>query len=63
MNPIRARVLPAGAAILEAILARYEIDRLETRDASIREGAILALAHGGDAWRTQLASLAAGWQP
>jgi exopolyphosphatase/pppGpp-phosphohydrolase len=63
MNPVRARVLPAGAAILEAILARYDIDSLETRDASIREGAILAVARGGDAWRTQLPSLAASWQP
>ena len=63
MNPIRARVLPAGATILEAILARYQIGRLETREASIREGAILAVAHGGEAWRTELASLAAGWQP
>jgi exopolyphosphatase/pppGpp-phosphohydrolase len=62
MNPIRARVLPAGAAILEAILSRYEIDRLETRDASIREGAILAVTRAGEAWRTQLKSLAAGWQ-
>jgi exopolyphosphatase/pppGpp-phosphohydrolase len=63
MNPVRARVLPAGATILEAILARYGIDRIETREASIREGAILAVAHGGEAWRTKLASLAAGWQP
>jgi len=62
LNPVRARVLPAGAAILEAILARYGIDRLETSDASLREGAILALAHGGDAWRTRLPSLAAAWR-
>jgi exopolyphosphatase/pppGpp-phosphohydrolase len=61
MNPVRARVLPAGAAILEAILARYEIDRLEASEASIREGAIVALAHGGEAWRTMLPSLAAAW--
>ncbi len=63
MNPIRARVLPAGATILEAILARYRIDRLEAREASIREGAILAVAHGGEAWRAQLATLAASWRP
>jgi exopolyphosphatase/pppGpp-phosphohydrolase len=63
LNPIRARVLPAGATILEAILARYGIDRLEAREASIREGAILAVARHGEAWRAQLPSLAAGWQP
>jgi exopolyphosphatase/pppGpp-phosphohydrolase len=63
LNPIRARVLPAGATILEAILARYAIDRLETREASIREGAIRAVARRGEGWRAQLASLAAGWQP
>jgi exopolyphosphatase/pppGpp-phosphohydrolase len=62
LNPVRARVLPAGAAILEAILARYGIDRLETSDASIREGAILALANSGDAWRIRLPSLAAAWR-
>jgi exopolyphosphatase/pppGpp-phosphohydrolase len=61
MNPVRARVLPAGAAILEAILARYAIDRIEASEVSIREGAILALAHGGEAWRTRLPRLAAAW--
>ena len=62
MNPVRAGVLPAGAAILEAIIARYGLRDLETSDASIREGAILAVAEGGQDWRGRLPSLAAGWK-
>lgn len=61
VNPIRARILPAGAAILEAILTRYRLDRLHVSEAGIREGAVLALAHAGPAWRDRLEPLAHGW--
>ena len=61
INPIRARILPAGAAILEAILARYHLDRLSVSEAGIREGTVLVTAHAGIGWRDQLEALAHGW--
>jgi exopolyphosphatase/guanosine-5'-triphosphate,3'-diphosphate pyrophosphatase len=62
INPIRARILPAGAVILEAILGRYGIDEIRVSEAGIREGAILAVDHAGPAWRDRLAELADGWR-
>lgn len=62
INPIRARILPAGAAIFDAILDRYGVDRIRVSDAGIREGAILAVEHAGPAWRDRLAELAHGWR-
>ena len=62
VRPIRARILPAGAAILDAILERYGVDRLRVSEAGIREGAILAVDHAGRAWRDRLAQLAHGWR-
>ena len=62
MKPIRAQLLPAGGAILDAILVRYGADRIRVSDAGLREGAILAFAHSGRAWRDRLAVLAHGWR-
>jgi len=62
VKPIRARILPGGAAIMGAILDRYGADRIRVADAGIREGTILAVAHAGPAWRDRLASLAHGWR-
>jgi len=62
VNPIRARVLPAGVAILEAILDRYGLDRLRVLDTGIREGAVLAATRAGSEWRTSLPSLTRGWR-
>lgn len=62
VNPTRARLLPAGAVILEAVLRRYGLDRLTVSDAALREGAILAADHAGRWWRDQLADLAHGWR-
>lgn len=62
INPLRARILPAGAAIMDAILDRYGADRLRVSDAGIREGTILAAAHAGPTWRDRLADLAHGWR-
>jgi len=61
INPIRARILPAGAAILEAILGRYGLARLHVSEAGIREGAVLAVSHAGPAWRDRLGPLVHGW--
>ena len=62
LRPTRARILPAGAAILDAILERYGMDRLRVSESGIREGAILAVNHAGSAWRDRLAGLAHGWR-
>jgi exopolyphosphatase/guanosine-5'-triphosphate,3'-diphosphate pyrophosphatase len=62
VNPIRARVLPAGVAILEAILDRYGLDRLTVLDTGIREGAVLAATRAGAEWREALPSLTLGWR-
>lgn len=62
MKAIRARILPAGAVIVDAILERYRADELRVSSAGIREGAILAAAHAGIAWRDRLETLAHGWR-
>jgi len=61
IRPERARILPAGAVIIDAILERYGADRLRVSEAGIREGAILAALHGGPSWRDRLAPMARGW--
>ena len=58
----RARILPAGAVIVDAILRHYGADALRVSEAGIREGAILAAAHAGRAWRDRLPELAHGWR-
>jgi exopolyphosphatase / guanosine-5'-triphosphate,3'-diphosphate pyrophosphatase len=62
IKPERARILPAGAVIVDAILRRYGVDSLRVSEAGIREGAILAETHAGPAWRDRLAELALGWR-
>ena len=62
VNPTRARLLPAGGAIVGAILERYRVDRMRVSDASLREGAILAVHHAGAGWRDRLPELAHGWR-
>ncbi|HYM84587.1 MAG TPA: hypothetical protein VEY67_10590 [Candidatus Dormibacteraeota bacterium] len=61
LNPTRARLLPAGIAILEATLDRFGVDRLRADDAGIREGTILSVAREGAFWRDALPTLAGGW--
>jgi exopolyphosphatase/pppGpp-phosphohydrolase len=62
INPIRARILPAGAVILDAILERYGVGEVHVSEAGIREGTILAVAHAGRTWRDRLPDLAHGWR-
>lgn len=62
VNPIRTPLLPAGAAILEAILAQSGTDHVEVIDASAREGLLVAVGEAGDAWRSRLSELASGWR-
>ena len=61
INPTRARLLPAGSLILEAVMAHLGVDGLAVSEAGVREGTVLAQAHAGRAWRDQLAALARGW--
>jgi exopolyphosphatase/pppGpp-phosphohydrolase len=61
IRPQRARILAAGAAILEAILARYGMERATASEEGIREGLVLALARAGAGWRDRLDALAHGW--
>ncbi len=61
IRPERARILAAGAAILEAILARYDVTRATASEEGIREGTVLALARAGAGWRDRLEALAHGW--
>ena len=62
INPVRARLLPAGGAIVAALLERYGLDRIRVSNASLREGAVLAVHHAGSAWRDRLPELAHGWR-
>lgn len=62
IRPTRARILPAGAVILDAILERYGVASLRVSEAGIREGTILAVDHAGVAWRDRLPQLAHGWR-
>jgi exopolyphosphatase/guanosine-5'-triphosphate,3'-diphosphate pyrophosphatase len=62
VNPTRARLLPAGGAIVAAILERYGANWMRVSDASLREGAILAVHHAGAGWRDRLPDLAHGWR-
>jgi exopolyphosphatase/guanosine-5'-triphosphate,3'-diphosphate pyrophosphatase len=61
LRPARARILTAGAAIVEAIMDRYGVAEVRVADGGIREGTVLAVAHAGAGWRDQLESLAHGW--
>jgi exopolyphosphatase/pppGpp-phosphohydrolase len=54
----RAAQLAAGAALLDAVLARYGIAHLDISDASLREGAVIAAAGGAD-WLERLPDLLA----
>jgi exopolyphosphatase / guanosine-5'-triphosphate,3'-diphosphate pyrophosphatase len=58
----RARVLPAGAAILLGALDRYGLDRLRVANGGLREGLILAAFHAGREWRAEVGTLALGWE-
>ncbi len=61
VRPVRARILAGGAALLEAMMERFDVARVEVSEASVREGVVLALAHSGAGWRDQLPALAHGW--
>jgi exopolyphosphatase/pppGpp-phosphohydrolase len=55
-------LLAAGAAIVDALMRRYVVDRVRVSEAGMREGAVLVAAHAGRAWRDRLPDLAHGWR-
>lgn len=57
----RARLLPAGAALLEALMELYAIDRVTAVEEGLREGVVFALTRAGVGWRDRLDALAHGW--
>ncbi len=59
LNPRRARILPAGAAILAAIVERYGIERIRASELGIREGLARAVSRDGVDWRDRLGAPAA----
>jgi exopolyphosphatase/guanosine-5'-triphosphate,3'-diphosphate pyrophosphatase len=61
VKPARGRLLAAGTAIVEAIMARFEVDEVRVGDAGVREGTVIAVAHAGSSWRDRLEELAHGW--
>ncbi len=54
VNRRRAGQLTAGGALVEALMARFGVDQAEISGASLREGAILAVAEAGDPWPSWL---------
>jgi exopolyphosphatase / guanosine-5'-triphosphate,3'-diphosphate pyrophosphatase len=58
LNPRRARILPAGAAILAALAARYGFDRIRASEQGIREGLVRAILADPIAWRDRLGRFA-----
>jgi exopolyphosphatase/guanosine-5'-triphosphate,3'-diphosphate pyrophosphatase len=62
VNPVRARLLTAGAVIVEAVLERYGAHELLVSDAGLREGAVLVVDHVASGWRDRLPELAHGWR-
>jgi exopolyphosphatase / guanosine-5'-triphosphate,3'-diphosphate pyrophosphatase len=62
IRPQRAGLLPAGAAIVAALLERYGSTGARVSVAGVREGTILALARAGAVWRDALPELAVGWR-
>ena len=55
--------MAAGAGLIEAALDGYRLDHFQASDASLREGAILARARAGEAWREELGRLVTGAWP
>ena len=54
----RAHVLAAGAAILQAAMGRYRLDRVRVAKGGLREGLVLAWLAAGSEWRDEVARMA-----
>jgi exopolyphosphatase/guanosine-5'-triphosphate,3'-diphosphate pyrophosphatase len=60
IRPARARILSAGCIVLLATMERLGVSRLRVSARGLREGAILAYLHAGDAWLAA-AARGTGW--
>ncbi|HWH36321.1 MAG TPA: hypothetical protein VNT28_00915 [Candidatus Limnocylindrales bacterium] len=60
VNLRRARQLAAGAALVDALLARYGLESAEVSQASLRDGAIIAAGRLGPSWLERLAAHVGG---
>jgi exopolyphosphatase / guanosine-5'-triphosphate,3'-diphosphate pyrophosphatase len=60
IRPERACLLPAGAAIVAALLERYGSTSVRVSEAGVREGTVRALSRAGANWRDALSDLARG---
>jgi exopolyphosphatase/guanosine-5'-triphosphate,3'-diphosphate pyrophosphatase len=56
----RVSLLPAGAALLEALMQRYGVERAMAVEEGLREGVVFALARAGAGWRDRLDDLTHG---
>jgi exopolyphosphatase/guanosine-5'-triphosphate,3'-diphosphate pyrophosphatase len=56
----RAKQLPAGIAIVDALLERFGLEGADVSDASLRDGAIIAAARYGDEWPANVEDLVRG---
>ena len=56
----RARILPAGALIINALMVRLQLGEIRVSTHGIREGALLAYARYGDAWLQRVQKNAQG---
>lgn len=59
ISPRRARLLPSGLVIAEALMRRVEVESAKVDRGGIREGLLIAIARNGAAWRERLPHLAA----
>jgi exopolyphosphatase/guanosine-5'-triphosphate,3'-diphosphate pyrophosphatase len=59
VNLRRARQLPAGAAIVDALLAHFRLDEAAVSKASLRDGAIICAHRLGDDWPARLSDFVA----
>jgi len=60
VKPRRAKQLPAGIAIVDALLERFGLEGADVSEASLRDGAIIAAARYGDAWPAHVEDLVKG---
>ena len=57
----RTCLLPAGAALLEALMDHFAVERVTAVEEGLREGVVFALARARASWRDRLDDLAHGW--
>ena len=54
----RARILPAGGLIIQAVIKHLNLDEIHVSSHGVREGALLAYTHYGQQWLDEVNSIA-----